>query len=154
MKIDRRTFLVGSGGIFLNTAPSDQIVLGVIGSGGRGLAVMRAFQRIPDVRVGAICDVYEPNLEKGLAAAALAPGNQPKSCRNYKELLDDKQIQAVLISTPEHWQNFIECVQSRKSPTAPMALGFQAALVVQMANISLKQGRRVRWDANRQQVDL
>jgi hypothetical protein len=35
-----------------------------------------------------------------------------------------------------------------------MALGFQAALVVQMANISLKQGRRVRWDAAQQKVEI
>jgi len=46
----------------------------------------------------------------------------------------------------------IDC--TRKTPTAPMALGFQAALVVQMANISLKQGRRVRWNAARQKVEI
>ena len=39
-----------------------------------------------------------------------------------------------------HVQNFLECVRTRKTPTAPMRLGFQAALVVQMANISLKSG--------------
>ncbi len=105
MKIGRRTLLMGSSGLFFSAAPSDQIVLGVIGSGGRGLAVMRAFQRDPAVQVGAICDVYEPNLEKGLTTAALAPGNQPKACRNYKEMLDDKHIQAVLIATPEHWHH-------------------------------------------------
>jgi predicted dehydrogenase len=105
MKTDRRTFLMGSSGLFLGVAPSDQIMLGVIGSGSRGLAVMRAFQRDPTVRVGGICDVYEPNLEKALAIAAIAPGNQPRACRNYRELLDDKHVQAVLIATPEHWHH-------------------------------------------------
>ncbi len=105
MKIDRRTLLMAGGGLFFGAAPSDQIMLGVIGSGGRGVAVMRAFLRNPEVQVGAICDVYEPNLEKGLAAAALTPGNQPKACRNYKELLDDRHIHAVLIATPEHWHH-------------------------------------------------
>ncbi len=56
-------------------------------------------------------------------------------------------------ATDLHVQNFLESVRSRKPPTAPMALGFQAALVVQMANISIKQGRKVRWDAARQKVD-
>jgi hypothetical protein len=44
-------------------------------------------------------------------------------------------------------RNFLECVKTRKEPTAPMRIAFQAALVVQMANLSLKQGRRVRWNA-------
>ena len=83
-------------------APSDQIVLGVIGSGGRGTAVMAVFQKHADVRVGAICDVYEPNLERALSQASKA-GSQPKAYRNYKDLLADKDIQAVLIATPEHW---------------------------------------------------
>jgi hypothetical protein len=40
-----------------------------------------------------------------------------------------------------------ECVKTRNKPTAPMHLGFQAALVVQMANMSLRAGRRMRWNA-------
>jgi predicted dehydrogenase len=78
-------------------------MLGVIGAGGRGTFVMGAFQKNPAVRVGAICDVYEPNLERGLSTASKVAGNHPKAYRNYKELLADKDIQAVLIATPEHW---------------------------------------------------
>jgi len=83
--------------------PSDVVVLGVIGSGGRGTLVMTVFQRDPAVRVGAICDVYEPNLEKAVSTASQVPGTKPKVYRNYRELLADKEIQAVLIATPEHW---------------------------------------------------
>jgi uncharacterized membrane protein YgaE (UPF0421/DUF939 family) len=50
-------------------------------------------------------------------------------------------------ATDLHVQNFVECIRSRKEPTAPMRIAFQAALVVQMANLSLKQGRRLRWNA-------
>ena len=82
------------------TAPSDRISVGVIGSGGRGTAVKTVFQKDPSVRVGAICDVYEPNLEKALSLAA---ADRPRAYRNYKQLLDDKSVQAVLIATPEHW---------------------------------------------------
>ena len=49
-----------------------------------------------------ICDVYEPNLERGLSAASKA-GSSAKAYRNYKQLLDDKNVNAVLIATPEHW---------------------------------------------------
>jgi len=44
-------------------------------------------------------------------------------------------------------QNFLECVRTRKTPNAPVKLAFQAALVVQLANLSLQQGRRVTWNA-------
>jgi len=83
--------------------PADQVVLGVIGSGGRGTLVMTVFQKDPAVRIGAICDVYEPNLERALSAASQSPGARPKPYRNYKDLLADKDVQAVLIATPEHW---------------------------------------------------
>jgi predicted dehydrogenase len=55
-------------------------------------------------------------------------------------------------ATVLHVRNFLECVRTRKTPTAPMALGFQAALVTQMANLSIRHGRRVRWDAARNKV--
>ncbi len=103
MQIDRRTFLLSSSGLVVAAAaPSDQLVLGVIGSGGRGTAVMKVFQTHAEVKVGAICDVYEPNLEQAISEATKA-GSHPRSYRNYKELLADKDIQAVLIATPEHW---------------------------------------------------
>jgi predicted dehydrogenase len=63
---------------------------------------MTVFQKDPSLRVGAICDVYEPNLERGLSAASKG-GSPAKSYRNYKQLLDDKSIDAVLVATPEHW---------------------------------------------------
>jgi hypothetical protein len=56
-------------------------------------------------------------------------------------------------ATVLHVENFVECIRTRKPPTAPMRLGFQAALVVQMANISLRQGRRARWNADRKRVE-
>ena len=83
--------------------PADQVVLGVIGSGSRGTFVMTVFQKDPAVRVGAICDVYGPNLEKAISTASQTAGTKPKAYRNYKALLADKDVQAVLIATPEHW---------------------------------------------------
>jgi predicted dehydrogenase len=56
-------------------------------------------------------------------------------------------------ATVLHVQNFLDCVRSRKAPTAPMSLGFQSALVVILANLSLRQGRRVRWNAALHKVE-
>ena len=104
MNCNRRMFMMaGSGMLMARAAPSDQIHLGVIGSGGRGTFVMTVFQKDPSLQVGAICDVYEPNLERALSTASKTEGTHPKVYRNYKELLADRTIQAILIATPEHW---------------------------------------------------
>ena len=100
--MQRRTFFLGATGVLASyaQAPSNRVNLGVIGSGSRGTFVMGVFQKDPDLRVTAICDVYEPNLEKALSLAKGA-----KAYRRYQELLADKEIQAVLIATPEHWHH-------------------------------------------------
>lgn len=101
--MNRRNFILAGGSIAVaQAAPSDQVTLGLIGAGGRGTFVMTVFQKDPALKVGAICDVYEPNLERGLSTARKARST-PKAYRNYRQLLADKDIQAVLIATPEHW---------------------------------------------------
>ena len=102
--MNRRRFIFLAGAA-LQAQPSNRIHLGVIGSGGRGTLVMSTFQKDTTVRVGAVCDVYEPNLERALSVANKAQGTSPKAYRNYKELLEDKSIDAVLIATPEHWHH-------------------------------------------------
>ncbi len=105
MRSNRRIFLLNAAGAMAAhaAAPADQVVLGVIGSGSRGTFVMTVLQKDPAVRIGAICDVYEPNLEKAISTASRIPGSRPKAYRNYKDLLADPDIDAVLIATPEHW---------------------------------------------------
>lgn len=106
MRPSRRSFLLSSGASFVaGAAPSDPVSLGVIGSGGRGTFVMTVFQKDPALRVEAICDVYEPALENALSTARKAQQTPAKAYRNYKELLADRSIQAVLIATPEHWHH-------------------------------------------------
>lgn len=84
---------------------SDEIAVGVIGTGGRGTLLMTTFQKEPGVRIAAVCDVYEPNLERAISLAAKAQSQAPQAYRDYRRLLDDKQIQAVIIATPEHWHH-------------------------------------------------
>lgn len=97
--MNRRTILLGGATALAQTVPSNRLIAGLIGSGGRGRYLTKVILRDPDVRVAAVCDVYEPNLEAGLSAA----GNQARAFRNYKALLDDKDLQIVIIATPEHW---------------------------------------------------
>lgn len=110
--MNRRIFLLSGAGAALAQSPSEQVVMGLIGSGGRGRRVMSEFMKNPAAHFKAVCDIYEPNLEQGLSEAG--PGT--KAYRNYKQLLDDKDIDAVLIATPDHWhaQMTIDAVRAGK----------------------------------------
>jgi hypothetical protein len=67
--------------------------------------------------------------------------------------LEKKSERGFGYATDLHVANFLECIRTRATPAAPMWLGFQAALVVQMVNLSLKQGRRLRWNAAARRVE-
>src|SRR5271157_2741995 len=115
--MNRRTFLLAGGSVLaVQAAPSNQINLGVIGAGGRGTFVMGVFQKDPALRVAAICDVYEPNLERAVTAASKLSAASPRMYRDYKKLLSDPEVHAVLIATPEHWhyQMVIDALEAGK----------------------------------------
>jgi predicted dehydrogenase len=99
--MNRRIFLLGGTTAALAQTPSNRIVVGLIGSGGRGRNILRFHRQDPTVTAGAVCDIYEPNLERGLSEA----GGGAKAYRSYKELLADGDIDAVIIATPEHWHH-------------------------------------------------
>ena len=89
---------------------NDTLRMGIIGSGRRGRNVMGKHQKF-GAQFIAVCDVYAPSLQAGLK---LAP--EAKTYHDYRKLLDNKDIDAVLIATPEHWhaQNLIEAVAAGK----------------------------------------
>ena len=86
-------------------AAEGRVTLGVIGAGGRGTYVMTEFQKDMALRVGAICDVYEPNLERALGVVRKAQNEPARAVRRYQDILADRTIDAVLIATPEHWHH-------------------------------------------------
>jgi predicted dehydrogenase len=76
-----------------------RVRLGVIGTGGRGRDVMGAFLRQPGVEVVAVNDVWTTAAEQARAAA----GGRAEILADYRRLLDRKDVDAVLIATPDHW---------------------------------------------------
>jgi len=93
------------------TAQTFGIRVGLIGSGGRGQLLTREFREV-GATVAAVCDVYEPNLQEGLKAAST--GAIPHS--DYRRLLEDKSLQAVIVATPDHWhaRMVIDAVEAGK----------------------------------------
>ena len=83
-------------------AASDRIRVGLIGVGSFGRTNQRDFLANPDVDIVAACDVFKPNLDESLATIEKA-GGKAKGHNDYRRLLDDKSIDAVVITTPEHW---------------------------------------------------
>jgi len=81
---------------------NDRIGLGVIGNGERGTYVMTLFQKNQDVEVRALCDVYGARIER---AQQQAP--QTKTFRDHRQLLELKEIDAVLAAAPDHWHKDI-----------------------------------------------
>ena len=78
---------------------NDRVRLGVIGVGNRGDQVLDAFLKQPDAEVVALCDIYQPYLD----FAAQKVGGQPKRFADYRKLLELKDLDAVVIATPDHW---------------------------------------------------
>lgn len=106
----RRSFLAAAGSAGLLRA-NDRIRIGVIGSGGRGRYLAGLLKRY-EAEVAAVCDVYEPNLQSGLAAASAGA----RAYVDYRRLLEDKEIDAVVIATPDHLhaQMLIDAVAAGK----------------------------------------
>jgi predicted dehydrogenase len=80
-------------------AASDKVRVGVIGPGNQGRGDMKNFVRQPDVEIVAVCDVYEPNLALALEIA----GSQAQTYKDFRQVLERKDIDAVLIGAPDHW---------------------------------------------------
>jgi predicted dehydrogenase len=111
--VSRRTFLgaaaVGIGLAALNRnalarqSPNDQISLGMIGVGIQGSGRLRQFLEHPDVRIAAICDVDRRHLDRAIGVVEAARGHKPVGYADYRRVLDDREIDAVAVVTPDHW---------------------------------------------------
>jgi predicted dehydrogenase len=103
----RRRFLKSAGAATALTLPAasrvlganERLNIGLIGTGGRCRHLMQALAKVPNTRMAALCDVYEPHIE--LARKLADP--QARAYRDHRELLASKDIDAVLIASPDHW---------------------------------------------------
>src|SRR5713101_6966410 len=78
---------------------NDRVRLGFIGVGNRGDQLLDAFLVHKDCQVVALCDVYEPYLEP----AQKKVGGKATLHRDFRKLVEQKDVDAVVIATPDHW---------------------------------------------------
>ncbi len=80
--------------------PSETVNMGLIGCGGQGRNVMHQHKALPGVRIIAVCDVNEPRMAQ---ARNEAGGESVLSYHDYRKLLENKDIDAVIVGTNGHW---------------------------------------------------
>jgi predicted dehydrogenase len=78
---------------------NERVGVGFIGYGLIGSQHVHDFKNQKDADMVALSDVYQPRLEQGVAAC----GGRTKPYRDFRKLLDDKDVHAVVVSTPDHW---------------------------------------------------
>ena len=103
----RRTVLKTVAGASLMSAASlgrvlganDRVRVGLIGHGLIGTRHLLDFKAQPDVEIVGVCELSDARLE----AAAAAAGNGPARYKDFRKLLDRQDLDAVVVSTPDHW---------------------------------------------------
>ncbi|MEJ8841811.1 Gfo/Idh/MocA family oxidoreductase [Lacibacter sp. H375] len=88
-----------------NVSPSDQVNIGAIGIKGMGWANVMAALKIPGVNLVAVCDVDRPVIDKRLDELSKKNVNisNIKIYGDYRKMLEQKDVDAVIIGTPDHW---------------------------------------------------
>ncbi len=103
MTTTRRRFAASAAATALSyqriAGANDRVRLGFIGVGNRGDQVLTAFLEYGDQQVAAVCDLRDDYL----AFAAQKAKTNPAQVKDYRKLLDLKDIDAVVIATPDHW---------------------------------------------------
>ncbi|MHC4943580.1 MAG: Gfo/Idh/MocA family oxidoreductase [Planctomycetota bacterium] len=90
------------------SGPNERVNLGLIGPGGMGSAHLSSFMALKEegkenVQITAVCDVAIPRLESNMKAVRERQGGEVKGYKDYRALLEDKDVDCVLVATPEHW---------------------------------------------------
>jgi predicted dehydrogenase len=131
---------------------NEKIGVGVVGAGGRGRYLISAFKEDPAAEIRAVCDVYEPNLQKGLGAA----GSRAKSYAEHLRLLQDKDVDAVVIATPDHWhaQMIIDAVEAGKDVYVEKPMCHTIEEGFRVIEAVKKTGRVVSVGTQRRSYDL
>ena len=118
-RLDRRTFVsrstqaglgLAAGGLTLAStrraravSANDKIVLGIIGLRGRGSVLGPDFASRDDCEVAYIADVDSSWFDQRTPAIESAQGRAPKAVQDFRRVLDDKSVDAIVVATPDHW---------------------------------------------------
>ncbi len=118
---------------------NERIRLGLIGAGERGTQLLREAQACPNVEIAGAADIYTTRLE---AVQAAAPGI--RTHQDYRRLLEDRSIDAVIVATPQHLhaEQFIAAIEAGKHVFQEKTLAFTVEQARRMRGALERAGRR------------
>jgi len=147
-----------------NKSPNNNIQIALIGAGGMGQGDAKMATSLPGVKLVAACDIYDSRLRR----AKELWGNEIQTTRDYREVLSRKDIDSVIIATPDHWhatitkaalaagkdvycekpmvhkleegQQVIDAVKASKGRILQIGSQYASSVVFQKAAELLKQG--------------
>jgi len=147
--MDRRTFLQTSLAAAASSrswaaGANDRIRVAIIGTGTRGNELLTSWLSHEDSAVVALCDVASDRLEKPLATLAAA-GQQAARYADYRRILERKDVDAVVIATPDHWHGpmTVEACQAGKDVYCEKPVSNQIAPALAMLDAARQHGRVV-----------
>ena len=122
---------------------SEKIRLGIIGAGSRGGQLLDSFLPQADVELVAIADVDDRHASETAERVKKAKGNTPDTARDYRPMLDRKEIDAVIIATPDHWHALpaIQAVMAGKDVYVEKPAGHNAAEGIAMIAAARKYNK-------------
>ncbi len=104
-------FVGWAGAAGAKASPGERVSVGVIGVRGQGKTLASEFASLPDVDIVALCDVDEGVLASAaIALQAEQGGASPCVAADFRRLLDDRTIDAVVIAVPDHWHALMTCM--------------------------------------------
>jgi predicted dehydrogenase len=146
MELTRRTF-VGSGAALAaglplrSAAATDRIQIGIIGSGARGQEIIDALAAVPGADVVGVVDAYRGRVERSIERTK----GRAKAFSSYPELLAQKDIDAVVVASPDHWhrQMVLDAIRAGKDVYCEKPLTYRSAEGPEIAAAARAAGRIV-----------
>jgi predicted dehydrogenase len=155
----RRDFVLSSLGVAAvrGHAAGERVGTGVIGTGNRGAYLLRTVLEQPDARVVALCDIKPDRLDK---AATMAAKDEPTTYRDYRRLIDNKEVKAVFVATPcdQHVEMVIAALEAGKHVYCEKPLGITPESLAQLLRVGrraktvLQVGQQLRSEVRFQQL--
>jgi predicted dehydrogenase len=126
---------------------SQNIRLGIIGTGNRGGGIAQALKKIEGFTITACCDIIESNLSTTMKIA----GPAAKAYKDYRKLLEDKNVDAVLIATPLylHYPMAIDAIEAGKHIYLEKTMTYSIEEALQLEN-KMKSNKHLTFQVGHQ----